>query len=93
MREEERKRVERKAERMQAARDRPQRFWSGLSTVGSVGWMVVLPTAGGALVGHLIDRRLDSGVTCGLAGLVIIARRAFSPDGGFNRQSPESSLR
>lgn len=62
--------MERKAERMQAARDRPQRFWSGLSTVGSVGWMVVLPTAGGALVGHLIDRRLDSGVTYGLAGLV-----------------------
>ena len=37
-------------------------FMEGLSLVGSVGWMVVLPALAGAAAGRWIDRRFGSGV-------------------------------
>jgi len=47
-------------------------FWRSLSILGSVGWPIVLLTAGGAILGFWLDRRLNSGVryallfvTCG----------------------------
>lgn len=47
-------------------------FWKSLSILGSVGWPIVLLTAGGAIAGYWLDRRLNSGVrfalifvTCG----------------------------
>ncbi len=52
--------VRRQAERAQA----PQHltFWQGLNLVGSVGWMVVLPTLLGAFAGRWIDSRAATGV-------------------------------
>jgi len=50
-------------------------FLEGLSLVGAVGWMVVLPALAGAAAGRWIDRRAGSGVawTLGLmaAGLAL----------------------
>ena len=37
-------------------------FWQGLATVGAVGWMVVTPTVGGALVGRWLDARFGTGI-------------------------------
>ena len=36
-------------------------FWNSVGTMGTVGWSVSLPMAGGALFGKWIDSRLDSG--------------------------------
>jgi ATP synthase protein I len=51
--------------RLQAQRAQvPQRltFWQGIGLVGSVGWMVVIPSLIGAFVGRWIDRRAEAGV-------------------------------
>ena len=37
-------------------------FWQGLGLIGSVGWMVALPTLIGAFLGRWIDARAGSGV-------------------------------
>ena len=37
-------------------------FMEGLSLVGAVGWMVVLPALAGAAAGRWIDRRYGAGV-------------------------------
>lgn len=52
--------VRRQAER--AGRARHLTFWQGLGLVGSVGWMVAIPTVGGALLGRWIDRRFGTHV-------------------------------
>lgn len=65
--------VRRQAERQQAARQ--VGFWQGLTVVGAVGWMVVLPAVGGAFLGRWLDEHYNSGVfwTLGLltAGLAM----------------------
>jgi ATP synthase protein I len=52
--------VRRQAER--AERARHITFWQGMGLVGSVGWMVAVPTVGGALLGRWLDRHFASGV-------------------------------
>ena len=37
-------------------------FWKGLSLVGSVGWLVVLPALAGLVVGRLLDSHFHSGI-------------------------------
>ncbi|MBI1310405.1 ATPase F0F1 [bacterium] len=37
-------------------------FWQSMSVLGAVGWPIVLLTAGGALLGHWLDIRWDTGV-------------------------------
>lgn len=53
----------RRARTMKAARSARARFWAGLGLVGSVGWMIALPTVGGALLGRELDQRLDTRLT------------------------------
>lgn len=64
-------RVARQAQRMRRARRGGQRWWSALALVGSVGWIVVLPTVLGAWGGRWLDNRLDSGLTFTLGLLVL----------------------
>lgn len=52
--------VRRQAQRAQASRH--MTFWQGLSLVGSVGWMVVVPALLGAFAGRWIDGRWKSGI-------------------------------
>jgi ATP synthase protein I len=61
--------VRRQAERVR--RGRHLGFWQGLGLAGAVGWMVSLPTALGALVGHWLDGRFGTGIfwTLGLIAL------------------------
>lgn len=42
-----------------------------LAAVGSLGWLVVLPTLAGIALGRWLDVRLDAGVTYTAAGLVL----------------------
>jgi ATP synthase protein I len=60
--------VRRQAER--AGRARHMTFWQGMGLVGSVGWMVAVPTVGGALLGRWLDRHFGSGVFWTLSLLV-----------------------
>lgn len=52
--------VRRQAKRAQVEQDLT--FWQGLGLVGSVGWMVVLPTLLGALLGRWLDVEAGTGV-------------------------------
>jgi ATP synthase protein I len=45
-------------------------FWRSLSVLGTVGWSIALPAAGGAWLGHWLDVKLDSGVRFTLMLLV-----------------------
>jgi ATP synthase protein I len=45
-------------------------FWQGLAAVGAVGWMVVIPAVAGALAGHWLDQRWQTGVYWTLSLLV-----------------------
>lgn len=38
------------------------RFWQSLALIGSVGWPIVLLATGGALLGHYLDSRFETGV-------------------------------
>lgn len=38
-------------------------FWRSLSVLGTVGWSIALPAAGGAWLGHRLDQRLQGGVS------------------------------
>jgi ATP synthase protein I len=59
-------------------------FWSGVATLGLLGWMIVIPTLIGAFLGRWIDQTLNSGVfwtlslmMAGLAGGCYNAWRAM----------------
>jgi ATP synthase protein I len=52
--------VRRQAERARVAQRLT--FWQGLGLVGSVGWMVALPTLVGAFLGRWIDARAGTGI-------------------------------
>jgi predicted F0F1-ATPase subunit len=41
-------------------------FWRSLSLLGTVGWSIALPVAGGALAGWILDRRYGTGALCTL---------------------------
>jgi ATP synthase protein I len=62
-------------------------FWRSLSVLGTVGWAIALPAAGGAWLGHRLDHRLGSGVRFTLILLVLgvilgsaVAWRALAQD-------------
>jgi len=58
--------------RRQARRESGHRtFWTSLGVLGSVGWPIALLTAGGALLGHWLDRRWETGVRFALIFLTI----------------------
>ena len=58
-------RAEQRRER--ARRERRSSLWTQVARVGTLGWLIVLPIVAGALLGHLLDRRFDTGVTWALA--------------------------
>lgn len=60
-----------KARRDRARREPPGALWRHVARVGTLGWVIVLPIAAGALVGHLLDRALGTGVTWALAMLLL----------------------
>lgn len=52
--------AEKQAERRR--RGRQQGVWHGLAQVGAVGWMICLPTVGGALLGRWLDHHYATGI-------------------------------
>jgi ATP synthase protein I len=52
--------IRRQAQRAQVSQHLT--FWQGLGLIGSVGWMVVLPTLIGAFLGRWIDSRAATGI-------------------------------
>jgi ATP synthase protein I len=64
--------VRKRSERIKRARKEGDRgFWQNLGLIGSVGWMVVLPAVGGAILGHYIDARTGDGISWALTLLVV----------------------
>lgn len=63
--------IERKAKRMSEGRTRRGRFWAGLGLVGSLGWIVALPTAAGTLLGRHLDQRLGTAPSFTLSLMLI----------------------
>jgi ATP synthase protein I len=53
LRQERRKRWEREGERS---------LWKNLSMIGSLGWLVIVPTLIGTFAGRLLDRAFDQGI-------------------------------
>jgi ATP synthase protein I len=45
-----------------ASQEQHLTFWRGLGWIGSVGWMVVIPTLIGAFLGRWLDLQAGSGV-------------------------------
>ncbi|MGE0710658.1 MAG: AtpZ/AtpI family protein [Planctomycetota bacterium] len=70
---------ERLSDRVARYRSREQRarhesegsFWRTLGQVGALGWLIALPTALGAFLGHLLDKRMGTGVTWALGLLAL----------------------
>ncbi len=55
--------VQKRRERRERwAHEGPRALLRNLGLVGSLGWLLVLPPLGGALVGRWLDRRFESGV-------------------------------
>jgi ATP synthase protein I len=65
-----RRSVERDARRHARREPSAATFWRSLSVVGTVGWSIALPAAGGALLGHRLDARFGTGIHCTLMLLV-----------------------
>jgi ATP synthase protein I len=64
--------VGKRAERIKRARKEGDRgFWRNLGLVGSVGWMVILPAVGGALLGNYIDGKHAGGISWTLTLVVV----------------------
>lgn len=62
------RRIERVARRRARAKNVGSRnLWQQVARVGTLGWMIVLPIVGGVLLGHMLDRRFDTGVRWALA--------------------------
>jgi ATP synthase protein I len=62
------KEVRRQAERSRLGQK--MTFWQGLSLVGAVGWMVVVPALAGAFLGRWLDQRFHQGIFWTLSLLV-----------------------
>jgi ATP synthase protein I len=64
-------------------------FWRSLSVLGTVGWSIALPAAGGALLGHHLDAWLGTGVRFTLmllaAGVLLGAVLAWHVVGSSRR--------
>ncbi len=65
-------RISRQDQRHKKAKaERRSSLWAQVARVGTLGWMIALPIAGGALLGHAIDRWLGTGITWALALLTV----------------------
>lgn len=60
-----------KARRERARREPVGNLWRQVARVGTLGWMIVAPIVLGAVVGHLIDVRMGTGVTWALALIML----------------------
>jgi len=59
-------------ERLKRAREEPVGSpWRTAARVGALGWLMALPPALGAFVGHMIDRRFGGGIAWAL-GLMFL---------------------
>jgi predicted F0F1-ATPase subunit len=65
-----RRSIERDARRHARREPSAATFWRSLSVLGTVGWAIALPAAGGALLGHRLDARFGTGVRFTLMLLV-----------------------
>ncbi len=65
-----RRSLERDVDRLGRREPSAASFWRSLSVLGTVGWSIALPAAAGALLGHRLDLRLESGVRFTLMLLV-----------------------
>lgn len=64
--------VGKRAERIKRARKEGDRgFWASLRVIGGVGWMVILPAVGGALLGRYIDKKANDTISWALTLLVV----------------------
>ncbi|AMK23020.1 ATP synthase subunit [Sphingomonas histidinilytica] len=61
----------------QAARHPEPSLAARLGQIGVLGWMIVLPALGGALVGRLLDKRLHTGIEITAALLMLGAALGF----------------
>lgn len=52
---------EKRRERWEQEGERP--LWKNLSMIGSLGWLIVIPTLVGVLVGRWLDRAFGTGIT------------------------------
>jgi ATP synthase protein I len=59
------------ARQRKAEREREGGFGVEASRIGTLGWLLVLPIVGGALLGHLIDRALGTRLSFTLGLLMI----------------------
>jgi predicted F0F1-ATPase subunit len=41
-------------------------FWRSMRVLGIVGWPIAIGAAGGAWLGHVLDRRWHTGIACTL---------------------------
>jgi len=60
-------------ERRQARAERTssRSLWRTVAHVGALGWLIALPTVGGAYLGHRLDRHLGSGITYAMLFLTL----------------------
>lgn len=65
-----RRSIERDARRHARRESSARTFWRSLSLLGTVGWSIALPAAGGAFLGHRLDARFATGVQFTLTLLV-----------------------
>lgn len=90
-------RIDRFARRRAHARARRGKsLWAQATAVGTLGWLIAVPIVAGALLGHLLDRRLGSGITWAMAfmGLgVLIGGYALWKVGFDTRKQEEAEQR
>ena len=55
------------ARKARARAHRGRSLWAQATRVGTVGWLIAVPIALGAVVGHLLDIRLGTGIAFALA--------------------------
>lgn len=82
--------IERRARRMQAARDNPGPSpLHGIGTFGMIGWSVAVPTVGGTFLGLWLDRAFPQNfswtialIVAGVLAGAMIAWRWVEKEGG-----------
>jgi len=62
---------EQEALQAKAKRTSSRSLWRTVAHVGALGWLIALPTVGGAYLGHRLDRRLGSGITYAMLFLTL----------------------
>jgi ATP synthase protein I len=67
------RRREKQSDAWQSTGERP--LWRNLSMVGALGWLIVIPTLLGILIGHWLDMRFGTGIFW--SGALIMLGTAF----------------